>query len=90
MPNELTKVKRAIRDQRFAFGTHCLDEIAADLLSLREVVLSVLAATDFDVLTDDPSHARYRIFGISDTGRNIVSIVIYSNRQVFFKTVYEA
>ncbi len=90
MPNELTKIKRAIREQRYEFGIHCLHEIADDDLTLREIVSSVLAASDFDLLTDDPSNVRFRIFGVSKTGRYIVSIVIYSNRRVFFKTVYEA
>ncbi|HEX6279751.1 MAG TPA: DUF4258 domain-containing protein, partial [Pyrinomonadaceae bacterium] len=86
----LSKIKRALRAGKFEFGLHFLEELASDELTLEEVVSSILTASEFDKLTDDPSNIRYRIFGISDSGRNIVTIVIYSEGKVFFKTVYEA
>lgn len=90
MPTELSKIKRAIRAGKFEMGLHFLEELAADQLTLGEVVSSVLAASEFDKLTGDRSHIRYRIFGQSDSGREIVTVVIYSEGKVFFKTVYEA
>lgn len=90
MPTGLSKIKRAIRAGRFEFGLHFLEEVASDQLTLSEVISSVLSASEFDKLTDNPSHVRFRIFGVSDSSREIVSVVIYSDGNVFFKTVYEA
>jgi len=90
MPTGLSKIKRAIRAGKFEIGQHFLEELHADHLSIAEVVASILSASEFDKLTDDPSNTRYRIFGTSEIGREIVTVVIYSEGSVFFKTVYEA
>lgn len=89
MATAITKIKRAIREGRFEVSDTVLRKISARNITLSEVISSVLFADEFDILTNDPSHVRYRLYGISDSGRFIVSVVFYSNRIVYFKTAYE-
>jgi hypothetical protein len=85
----LSKVKRAVRSGNHQIGLHCLDEIAADDLTIAEVVSAILNGSDFDKLTEDESHVRYRLYGLSSTNREIVIIVFFSKGTLYLKTVYE-
>jgi len=89
MATVLAKVKRAIRTGDFQIGEHCLHEIAADSLTVTEVISAISNASEFDRLTDDESHVRYRIYGSSSTEREIVIVVFFSQGTLFLKTVYE-
>jgi hypothetical protein len=89
MATVLSKVKRAIRGGNYQIGSHCLDEIAADDLTIAEVVSAILNASEFDKLTEDESHVRYRLYGSSATDRQIVVVVFFSKGTLFLKTVYE-
>lgn len=63
MATALSKIKRSIRDGEFRVGAHFLEELAADSITLGDAISSMLNAEEFDKLTDDESHIRYRIFG---------------------------
>ena len=89
MATILSRIKRAIRSGDYQIGLHCLDEIAADDLTIAEVISAILNATDFDKLTEDESHVRYRIFGLSATNREVIAIVFFSQGTLYLKTVYE-
>lgn len=89
MATILSRIKRAVRNGDYRIGEHCLDEIAKDKLTISDVISAILNANEFDKLTDDESHIRYRLYGQSSTGREIVSIVFFSQGTLFLKTVYE-
>lgn len=89
MATILSKIKRAIRNGDYQIGEHCFQEIAADKLTVAEVVSAILNANEFDKLTDDESHVRYRVFGLSSTEREIVIVVFFSQGTLYLKTVYE-
>jgi hypothetical protein len=89
MATTLSKIKRALRNGDYQIGEHFLDELASDNLTIGEAISSILNAVEFDKLTDDESHTRYRIYGMSASGRNIVTIVFFSQGTLFLKTVYE-
>ena len=89
MATVLSKIKRAIRSGDYRIGIHCLEEIAADDLTIAEVVSAILNATDFDKLTEDESHVRYRLYGLSATDRQVVVVVFLSEGTLYLKTVYE-
>ncbi|MGH9947696.1 MAG: DUF4258 domain-containing protein [Pyrinomonadaceae bacterium] len=89
MVTVLSKIKRAIRNGGYQVGEHCLQEIAADKLTLAEVISSILNANEFDKLTDDESHIRYKLYGLSSSEREIVVVVFFSKGTLFLKTVYE-
>lgn len=89
MATILSKIKRAIRIGDYEIGEHCFQEIAADNLSVAEVVSAITNAYEFDKLTDDESHIRYRLYGLSATEREIVIIVFFSHGTLFLKTIYE-
>ncbi len=89
MATTLSKVKRAIRNGDYQIGEHFLEELASDNLTISDALSSILNAAEFDKLTDDESHIRYRIYGMSADGRDIVTIVFFSQGTLFLKTVYE-
>lgn len=89
MATILSKIKRSIRSGDYRVGEHCLQEIAADNLTVAEVVSAILNASEFDKLTDDESHIRYRVYGLSATEAEIVVVVFFSQGTLFLKTVYE-
>lgn len=86
----LSKIKRAIRNGNYKIGVHCAAEIAADNLTIIEVFSAILKAEEFDKLTDDESHIRYRLYGTSSTEREIVVVVFFEQGILYLKTVYEA
>lgn len=90
MATALSKVKRAIRDGDYQIGKHFLEELAHDNLTISDTLSSILTAVEFDKLTDDEAHIRYRIYGITAGGREIVTMVFLSDGILFLKTVYEA
>jgi hypothetical protein len=90
MPTILSKIRRTVRNGNYRIGVHCLGEIAADNLSVSEVISAILNADEFDKLTDDESHVRYRLRGFSDTERDVVIVVFFVKGRLFLKTVYEA
>jgi len=85
----LLRIKRAIRNGTYKIGYHFLEELAADDLTIGDAIYSILNAVEFDKLTDEESHIRYRIYGSTADGREIVTIVFISNGVLFLKTVYE-
>lgn len=89
MATILSKIKRTVRKGDCRIGEHCLHEIAADDLTIGEVVSAILNANEFDKLTDDESHIRYRVYGLSSTERELVIVVFFSQGTLFLKTVYE-
>ncbi|MBX3287877.1 MAG: DUF4258 domain-containing protein [Acidobacteria bacterium] len=89
MATVLSKIKRAVRKGDYQIGEHCLYELANDELTISEVISAILDAAEFDKLTDDGSHIRYRIYGSTATNREIVVIVFFSDGTLFLKTVYE-
>ncbi len=89
MATILSKIKRAIRCGDYQIGEHCFREIADDNLTVVEVVSAILNAAEFDKLSDDESHIRYRVYGVSSGGREIVIVVFFSQGTLFLKTVYE-
>lgn len=89
MPTILSKIKRLVRNGDYRIGIHCFHEMAADNLSVNEVVSAILNADEFDKLTDDESHIRYRLRGLSETERDIVIVVFFTQGRLFLKTVYE-
>ena len=89
MATILARIKRAIRNGDFEIGVHCIQEAAADQLAINEVISAILNASEFDKLTDDESHIRYRIYGVTATEREIVIVVFFSQGTLFLKTVYE-
>ena len=89
MATILSKVRRAIRNGDYQIGEHCFQEIAADGLTVADVISAILNASEFDKLTDDESHVRYRLFGLGSTEREIVVIVFFSQGTLFLKTAYE-
>ena len=89
MATILSKIKRAILSADYRFGEYCIKEIAADNLTLTEVLSAILNAHEFDKLTGDESHIRYRLYGLSENEREIVIVVFLSQGTLFVKTVYE-
>ena len=89
MATTLSKVKRAIRDGSYQIGDHFLEELASDNLTIGETLSSILNAVEFDRLTDDESHIRYRVYGTTPDGREIVTVVFFLQGTLFLKTVYE-
>lgn len=89
MATILSKIKRSIRNGDYRIGDHCLQEIASDNLTIAEVVSAILNASEFDKLTNDESHVRYRVYGLSAEQREIVVVVFFSQGTLFLKTVYE-
>ena len=89
MATILSKIKRAIRSGDYQIGEHCFHEITTDRLTIAEVISAISNAYEFDKLTDDESHIRYRLYGLSNTEREIVIVVFFSQGTLFLKTVYE-
>lgn len=85
----LNRIKRAIKSGSFRIGEHFLEELASDRLTLNDAIYSILNSVEFDKLTDDASHIRYRIYGSTAEGREIVTIVFLIRGVPFLKTVYE-
>ena len=89
MATILSKVKRAIRSGDYQIGEHFLNELALDGLTIIEAISAILSAAEFDKLDRDESHIRYRIYGVTSSGREIVTVVFFSQGTLFLKTVYE-
>lgn len=84
-----TKIKRKILQGDFQFSIHCLEELDNDFLTPEDAVAAVLNAQDYDTLTDDETHFRYRFFGVSEDERAIVVIVFLSQGKIALKLAYE-
>ena len=84
-----TKIKRKILQGDFQFSIHCLEELDNEFFTPEDAVAAVLNAQDYDTLTDDETHFRYRFFGVSEDERTIVVIVFLSQGKVVFKSAYE-
>lgn len=85
MATVLSKIKRLIRSGDYQIGEHCLHEIAADNLTFAEVISAILNADEFDKLTDDESHIRYRVYGQSATEEGNCSYCFFSQGTLFLK-----
>ena len=85
----LLRIKRAIRSGTYKIGSHFLEELANDDLTISDAIFAIINAVEFDKLTDDESHLRYRIYGSTPDEKEIVVIVFFSRGVLFLKTVYE-
>ncbi len=84
-----TKIKRKILQGNFQFSIHCLEELDNDFFTPEDAVAAVLNAQNYDTLTNDETHFRYRFFGISEDQKAIVVIVFLLQGVVVFKSAYE-
>ena len=86
----LIRIRRAVREKRYQFTDHALEEADADDLSLQDI-LDVLLKGDLDsVYSDDPRGARYVVRG--DVREVEVDVVCRFRRDgtlLIIITVYE-
>lgn len=68
----LRRIRRAIREGRYEFTTHALEEMDEDDLSLADVRQAVLRGALSAELTDDPRGVRFVVRGeVQDREREI-------------------
>lgn len=89
MADVLSKIKRFVRAGQWRVEKHALDELAKDEFTLQDVKHGILSTIEFDELTHDDSHVRYRLYCLSLSGRPMVIIVFFRGRSVRIKTAYE-
>lgn len=69
----LNRIRRAVRERRYQFTDHAIEEADADNLTLDDI-LSVLLDGDLDAIyEDDPRGVRYVVRG--DVGSDEVDVV---------------
>jgi hypothetical protein len=74
----LIRLRRAVREGRYDFSDHVLEEVASDDLTTDDV-LHVLLAGDLDsTYSDDPRGTRYVVRG--DVGRAEIDVACRFNR----------
>lgn len=59
----LTRMRRAIREQKYRISSHANDEMADDLLMATDVEQIILAGSIARTFTDDPRGTRYEVRG---------------------------
>lgn len=85
----LAQIKDKIREGKFRFSLHCLEELYDEGFTEQDAVKAIRNAPDFDKLTEDLSHVRYVLFGRAGDGRDLNVVVFFSQGTLVIKTAYE-
>jgi len=74
----MIRIRRAVRDRRYDFADHLLDEVAADNLTTDDALNILLAGALDSTYSDDPRGLRYVVRG--DVGTAEVDVVCRFSR----------
>ncbi len=66
----LTRIRQAIREERYRVSMHANDEMAEDCLDIADIEQMILTGTLVKKLTHDRRGTRYEIFGETAGGRD--------------------
>jgi len=64
----LKRIKRAVREDRYQFSTHALEEADEDSLTEEDIRTALLSGSLVETLTDDPRGERFVVRGSSVAG----------------------